>query len=190
MSPLKHGGVWLAYWRPDAPQNRAESFNFAKVLPMLNEARTRCVALLAQRSQADAGKGGHSSWFGLSDVFDRPPETMTYEALVSLRERIEHLASLISEENRTGHFGNEQRLAIFVGLDEHQLNYDQKLKELILNSPQPDPLIDNIELALAQLETDSDQKILRLTELVEHYQGRDGRRRSHATTGTGTTGSA
>lgn len=158
------------------PSEAGDSFNFAKSLSLLSEARMRCQEVLSSRREVAARREAAAGWLGLGmrEFFLPVPETLTYADLLSLRERIDKLMMLIDKANRTGHIRHEERLAEFVALDSHQLNYDQKLKELTLNSPQPDPLIDNIELAMALLERDPDQRVLRLTDLTRRYADTDG----------------
>ena len=82
--------------------------------------------------------------------------------------------TLISIENRSGLGPNRQRLVEFAGLDKLNLNYEARLKELLLDSPQPDPLIDNIELAQVMLAKDTEEKIDQLEDLAQRYEDRDG----------------
>jgi hypothetical protein len=82
--------------------------------------------------------------------------------------------TLINPENRSGNLQHDERLAELVSLDPQQLSYEHRLKKLQLDSPQPDPLIDNIALAHALLEEKVEQRIRLLREIAEQYPQRDG----------------
>jgi len=155
------------------PQGPTESFNFKQALSLLEEAQRRCAQLIQKRQQQDQEKAAAPDWYGT--VFRRPDLTIANEKLKFLQMKIARLSSLISQENRTGHLRHEDRLAAFVRLDSHEPDYyERQLAQLKRDSPQPDPLIDNIELALTLLEQDPEQKLLRLAELAQRYQDRDG----------------
>lgn len=156
----------------EKPREATEGFNFDKAMALLAEAQQRGDELWRRR-QVSAGKS--SFWISrFKTLFTPPPAKLSDERLASLRRQIEKLMILIDKENRTGHLRHEARLAEFVSLDRHRLNYEERLKTLRLNSPQPDPLVDNIELASALLETDTGGKIALLRELAGRYPNRDG----------------
>ena len=154
------------------PKNNDDAYHFKEALDFLTEAQQHCRRFLQQQQEEDELRALQAG--PLAAIFTHPPPTITNQQLKSLRQRIGHLTSLIAKENRTGHLRHEARLAAFVDLDPHELNYEQQLTLLKLDSPQPDPLIDNIELALTLLERDPHQRIIRLTELTEQYPDRDG----------------
>jgi len=107
-------------------------------------------------------------------IFSPPSGSITDQQLQDLRLRIEKLMLLIDKENRTGHLRHEERLAQFVTLDPQRLNYEDRLRELMQNSPQPDPLQDNIQFAQAMLLKKPIEKIALLGELVKQYPRGDG----------------
>lgn len=80
----------------------------------------------------------------------------------------------LGSDNRTGLPEHEERLTAFAALNPYQLNYEEQLKALQFSAAQPDPLLDNIELALALLLPDPQQKIQRLTDLITLYPQSDG----------------
>lgn len=159
-----------AAYLPEAPAN---SFKFDDAIDLLDDAQQRCRVLLAWRRQNPPP----SRWW--SDLFSPPEPTITDEHLQGLHLRIGRLTSLIGRANRTGHLRHEKRLARFVGLDPHQLDYSQQLKALLFDSPQPDPLIDNIRLAQVLLERDPDRKMILLTNLTQQYPDTDGGLEAH-----------
>ena len=159
-------------WAGQKPKKPTDSFNFPRSLDLLEEARKLCAAVLQERTKPMRRHSYASSW--REDIFRKPPSPLSNEELTALQVRIIKLMTLIGKENRTGHVRHEERLAEFVGLDVHQLNYSDRLQELMMNSPQPDPLLDNIELAQALLIRDGDERIIRLSDLASRYESCDG----------------
>jgi hypothetical protein len=154
------------------PEKATESFHFEKALSLLQQAEQQCGLALQSRRQAVRKGPWGEKWLG--PLFLSPISTVTTEALLHLRHRIGRDMMLLGKENRTGHLQDDQRLATFMGLDARRLNYEQRLKEMVLNSPQNDPLRDNVELAQILLIQDIDVRILRLTELAKNFEERDG----------------
>jgi len=154
------------------PKKNTETFKFNQALELLNQAKQRCEVLLQQREKQTTKPTSWTNWLG--SVFRRAEPTLTSEELLSLQQRIGKLMMVIDKENRTGHLRHEERLAEFVGLDPHQLNYEERLKALLFDSPEPDPLIDNIELAKTLLIQDNNERIAKLTELITRFEDRDG----------------
>ena len=68
----------------------------------------------------------------------------------------------------------KKRLADFIMLNPSQLRYEDKLKELLLDSPKPDPLLDNIELEIARITQNIDNKDIKLMNIVKEYPDTDG----------------
>jgi len=158
------------------PQNSDLTKNFDDALELLRQGRQLCQQLCGQLNSALRIETTKRSFFWnsrLGAIFTPPAPTVSDEELLSLRDRIEMLILLISPENRTSRQSNDIRLAKFVALDACQFNYEDKLKELMLNAPKPDPLVDNIELAQAMVEKDPDDKRARLTDIIKRYPQRD-----------------
>lgn len=149
-----------------------ESYNFEHSIELLRDAHQRLTALLAQRHLEEQKEPFASKWLG--PLFMLPSPTVSRDDLNYLKKRIGKDLLLLDKENRSGHLQHEQRLAEFIGLDTRQLDYEQRLKALSMNSPQPDPLIDNIELAQILLIADRDERILRLTDLAKRFEDHDG----------------
>ncbi len=154
------------------PASAEESFQYEQALKLLDEAEQKCRLKLLQIQKETGFR--FLRRFGLDTVITPPPPTITGEQWLNLQFRIYKLKSLISPENRTGHVRHEERLAEFVSLDPRQFGYQAKLKNLLLDSPQPDPLLDNIELAEAMLLQDPEERIVRLNDLIKQYKDRDG----------------
>ena len=154
------------------PQTPTESFRFDQAQKLLLDAQTLCEERLLQRRKLADTSRISDSWLG--DIFQKPPRALSLEQLSNLQMRIAQTLMLIDQENRTGHLTHDKRLAQFVRLDLRHPDYEKNLQLLLQNSPQPDPLIDNIELAQARLITDPDKKITLLTDLTRRYQDRDG----------------
>jgi len=154
------------------PQKRSDGVQFDEAIELLNKAEQQCQKALERRQEKPK-----KSWFWRSRIgliFTPPPPTVSDEDLANLEKRIGKLKMVLDKENRQGDKLHLDRLQKFVSLDPYQQNYEDRLKELMLNAPQPDPLRDNIELRLALLEKDQNNKITRLTELIRQYPDRDG----------------
>ncbi|MFC1782608.1 tol-pal system YbgF family protein [Planctomycetota bacterium] len=173
-SPVSIEARWrlARLWAAQKPRNSLEPYRFDQALELLEQAWRRCNELIQQRTQTAAQESFSHSFLG--EIFRRPPPPLTNEQLASLQLRIGRLMTLINIENRSGLGPNRQRLAEFVGLDKLNLNYEARLKELLLESPQPDPLIDNIELALVMLTKDTEEKKRLLEDLARRYEDHDG----------------
>lgn len=162
--------AWLLAIRK--PSQPTEPYNYDEALVLLEQARQLCLVHKQNRTQKSQDNGFWANRLGT--IFTPPPPSISDEQLELLLIRIEKLMTLISKENRTGHLFHDQRLAEFVALDPHQPNYTDRLKELMLNSPQPDPLQDNIELARVKLIKKTNEKITYLKELISQYPNSDG----------------
>lgn len=107
--------------------------------------------------------------------FQPPPDSvMTESKLTDLRRRMNQLRLLISPENRTGKPAVEQRLAEFVMLNPHSLDYSWHLDKLLQKTDGEDPLRDNVLLAKTKLIADEQLRAERLKDLHEEFQGTDG----------------
>ncbi len=153
------------------PANESESYPFDQALKLLQEAGTLCAERLEKRKKSSEKQGFWNS--RLDMIFTSPEKTITDQKLNSLQKRIAELTILIGSDNRTGHLRHEERLASFAALNPYQLNYEEQLKTLQFDAAQPDPLLDNIELALILLIPDPQQKIQRLTDLITQYPQSD-----------------
>ena len=162
--------AWLA--ATHVPVSSSDSFRFREAGEMLEGAEKLCRAQLEDQGEEETG----GQWWSIRQVsvFTPPAPTFAKEDLQGLYLRIGKLADLIGKANRTGHLEHEERLARFVGLDQRQLDFQEQLKMLLFDSPQPDPLIDNIRLAQVRLEKDPDQRIIDLANLIHQYPDSDG----------------
>ncbi len=108
-------------------------------------------------------------------VFE-PPErsVLTGFMLDEIARKIFRLRELISPENRNGKMDNVSRLQRFVMLNPHVPEYASQLNELLQQMKKNDPLYDNVLLAKAKLIPDEQLRAVRLTEIHNAYQGRDG----------------
>lgn len=154
-------------WRLSAgAQNSDAPDPFAEPLRLLEQAKQLCEEILQKRRQETA-----DTW--ISSIFTPPSPTVTTKQLTTLHDQIAQLIALITF-NRTGHPNHYQRLARFISIDPHHRMYKQDLTVLRLNAVASDPLLDNIVYALTMLETNIDQQILLLNDMIELYPGTDG----------------
>jgi hypothetical protein len=111
----------------------------------------------------------------LFGAFRRPARTvLTVVKLRDLQRRVRELKTLISEENRKGAEGAVRRLAKFVMLNSHGLEYEQQLDALLAETGQNDGLLDNLLLEKAKLIADDQGRGRRLEALHRQFQNTDG----------------
>jgi hypothetical protein len=137
------------------------------ILAEANEMLDRELALAEQARPAPP-----DSLFG---AFRRPARTvLTVVKLRDLQRRVRELKTLISEENRKGAEGAVRRLAKFVMLNPHGLEYEQQLDALLAETGQNDGLLDNLLLEKAKLIADEQGRGRRLEALHRQFQNTDG----------------
>lgn len=177
----RSGELWFALYRdfgsaPEAAEARwriarllAGRGRFSQAGTFLDQAQAMIQQQLDQRQEVPSASES------LYSAFRPPAETvMTPVKLRELRRRIHELQTLIGEENRAGADGAADRLARFVALNPHSLDYAGQLEVLLTNVGRTDGLRDNVALALAKLIGDDLLKAERLTQLNQEYQDTDG----------------
>jgi hypothetical protein len=108
-------------------------------------------------------------------VFRHPADSaMTMVKLTELRRRLNELRSLISTENRTQDAASAKRLANFVLLNPHSLEYSQQLEALLASVGPKDRLRDNILLAQVKLIADEQLRADKLAQLHKEFENTDG----------------
>jgi hypothetical protein len=111
----------------------------------------------------------------LLGAFRRPARTvLTVVKLRDLQRRVRELKTLIGEENRKGAEGAMKRIARFVMLNPHSLEYEQQLDALLAETGQTDGLLDNLLLEKAKLIADEQGRGRRLEALHRQFQNTDG----------------
>lgn len=152
------------------PNNPAEPNNIPRdATTFLNEAQTMLETELARVRDMPPPTGS------LLDAFKPPAETaMTPVKMRELLRRVHELKVLISEQNVRGSEGAAQRLAKFVVLDPHDLDYGRELDVLLAQTAETDGLYDNILLAKAKLIADDQNRAERFSQLNQKYQDTDG----------------
>jgi hypothetical protein len=124
---------------------------------------------------AEQIKGIGDSQTAGDTLFKIPAETvMTTHKLIELQRNIELLKTLIGKENRTDEPGSKERLAQFVMLNPHSLDYPKQLETLLQQTKENDPLRDNILLLQAKLIPDEQTQVEKLNQLYQQYKGTDG----------------
>jgi TolA-binding protein len=177
----RSGELWWVLFRDfgSAPESAEARWRIARLLAgrgrfsqagtYLDQAQTMVQQQLDQRPE-DAGVSE-----SLYSAFRPPAETvMTPVKLRELQGRIQELQTLIGEENRAGEEGAADRLARFVALNPHSLDYAGQLEALLATVGPTDGLRDNIMLALATLIPDDERRAERLIQLNEEFQDTDG----------------
>jgi len=108
-------------------------------------------------------------------AFRPPPDTvMTSQRLRDLLRRIHELRCLIGEENLADGAGSLDRLAEFILLNPHSLDYERRLDVLLAGLAEKDPFRDNLLLEKAKLIADDQRRAERLGELSREFQSTDG----------------
>jgi len=128
--------------------------------------------MIASRRETAQQPQKSDSLFGL---FRPPADTvMTEFKLAELERRVNQLLMLIGPENRGRDDSSADRLARFIRLDPHSLDYPQHLDGLLEQMEDDDPLRDNVLLAQIKLVTDHQVRAERLAELHAEFPETDG----------------
>jgi hypothetical protein len=177
----RSGEIWFELyrdfgWTPESAEARwriarllAGRGLFTQAGSFLDQAETMVQEELTQRETAPTSSDS------LFSAFRPPAQTvMTALKLNELQWRIHELQALIGEENSQGSEGAPARLARFVMLNPHSVEYGQQLDTLLTQTGEQDGLRDNILLAQAKLIPDDQGRTKRLSEMNRQYQDTDG----------------
>ncbi len=160
----------------NVPEKPTQPYLFDEAFEMLNQAYQQLTVSLERRLSEEKKK---SFWHKrLGSIFTPPPPSISDSELLDLRNRIGDLRLLLSKENRTGHLKQNRRLAEFIGMSSNQLNYEARLKVLLIDSQPGDPLRDNIEFKLLTLNKNRNDRIAGMAELIRQYPESDGAARA------------
>jgi len=111
----------------------------------------------------------------LLTVFASPAETvMTEFKLRDLLGKLNRLKLLVGPQNHSNDEACKKRLARFVILNPHRMDYAGKLNELLAETTENDPLRDNIMLARIMLIADSQLRSRQLEDMSEKFPDTDG----------------
>jgi hypothetical protein len=103
-------------------------------------------------------------------AFSKPATTvMTTVKLNELRIRLRKLELLIGAHNIGTGKDSRARLARFVMLDDHKIDYPEQVEQLFREVEKDDPLMDNILLAKAMLDREIESKAAKLIEITRDY---------------------
>ncbi len=176
----RSGEIWFELYRDygSSPESAEARWRIAKHLAgrsRFNQAGTfldQAQALVDEQLAQDNSASASDSLFS---AFRPPAATvMTQIKLRELQRRVHELKALIADENLKGGDGAADRLAKFVMLNPHGLEYAQQLDTLLSLAGPDDGLRDNILLAKAKLIADDQGRSERLIELNREYQNTDG----------------
>ena len=176
----RSGEIWFELYRefgrtPESAEARWRSAKYLAGRSRFSQAGTfldQAQALVAEQLAKENAQSPPDSLFS---AFRPPPETvMTSIKLRELQGRIHELKMLIGDENLKGSEGAPDRLAKFVMLNPHGLEYAQQLDTLLSLSGEQDGLRDNLLLARAKLLADDQARSERLSQLNREYQNTDG----------------
>jgi hypothetical protein len=175
------GDIWFRLYRDfgNSPESLEARWRISKLWAgrglfeqaeeLLDETQT----MIAEQIKILRAKQGPNET--LLRLFQAPAETvMTIPRLDDLQRRLEQLRTLIGPDNRTREPESRERLARFVMLDPHSLNYPQQLDRMLQQTPAHDPLVDNILLAQAKLIYDEHLRAEKFAELYKVHQDSDG----------------
>ena len=161
--------AWLLAGRK--PENITGTYNFDQAILVLKDDLKLCEKIITEMEMQPQDEFFTGMFAG---IFVSPKPAIDQAEAKALKERIEDFISLIGLENRAGNLKHESRLAELIMLDPSQIYYEDRLKELLLDSPKPDPLQDNIQLELAKMTIGVDQKEIALYNIVKEFPERDG----------------
>jgi|GEM_PF-926110 len=153
-------------------QDKTNVKNFDTAVTLLKQAQTQCDALLIKRREKPL-----RNVFGiksLSAIFTIPQEILNDSDLIALQARIGRLLLLLERNNHPDDTKDGDYLTEFISFDEHKNSYHSNLTMLQKNIPHTHPLADNIAFALAMLETNTDNRIDALWNVIEQYNNQDG----------------
>ncbi|MEN6428628.1 MAG: hypothetical protein ABFE13_25045 [Phycisphaerales bacterium] len=157
-----------ARWRGARQLAGQKELKMARAL--LDEADAIAREQLAIGEKAEAATSD-----SLFSAFRPPADTaMTSQKLRDLLLRIHELRCLIGEENLADGAGSLGRLAEFILLNPHSLDYERRLDVLLTGLAEKDPLRDNLFLEKAKLIADDQRRAERLGELSREFQNTDG----------------
>ncbi|MBW1872833.1 MAG: hypothetical protein JRJ19_12255 [Deltaproteobacteria bacterium] len=157
-----------ARWR--IAKHQAGRRMFDKADDLLAEVQSMLPAMRTKLLEVEQAASG-----GLFDLFHAPAHlAMTTRKLDELQRRLGQLQLLISTENRTQEPGSIERLAKFVMLNPHALDYAQHLDGLLEQTEGEDKLRDNILLAQVKLVADEERRAEKFREFHKEYGQTDG----------------
>jgi len=127
---------------------------------------------LNRQLQAESKAAGEDSIF---IAFQKPARTvMTPFKLRDLEMRLKRLKGRISKENRGADQAAGHRLASFVILNPHSVEYASRLDGLLNEMSPDDPLRDNVLLEKIMWVEDAKQRRQMLTEFISQFPDTDG----------------
>ena len=107
-------------------------------------------------------------------AFSKPAKTvMTKVKLNELRFRLKKLELLIGDHNIGQDKASRDRLARFVMLDDHKIDYPEQVEQLLRETAKDDPLMDNILLARAMMDNEIEIRAAKLIEITKDYAATD-----------------
>jgi len=153
-------------------QEKRNIKNFETAVILLKQAEKQCDTLLIERREKP-----RRNVFGiksLSAIFTIPQEVLNDSDLMVLQARIGRLLLLLEKNNHPEDTKDGEYLTEFIALDEHKNSYQSDLTILQKSIPHTNPLADNIAFAIAMLETNTDNRIDALWNVIELYENQDG----------------
>jgi hypothetical protein len=141
---------------------------FDEATGLLNESKTMLADLM---TQASIGREQD----GATRYFRPPAQTvMTRARFTDLETRLNRLLNLIGPENRGKDAASQSRLAEFIKLNDHTLDYPRRLSAIMDVLAPEDCLRDNVALAQAKLIADTQKREEELGALHREYGNADG----------------
>lgn len=176
----RSGEIWFELyrdfgWTPESAEARWRSAKYLAGRGRFSQAGTfldQAQALVQEQLALENNRSPSDSLFS---AFRPPAKTvMTPVKLRELYRRVHELKALIDDQNLKGGEGTSDRLAKFVMLNPHGLEYAQQLDTLLSLVGEKDGLRDNLLLAKAKLIADDQRRSERLSQLNREYQNTDG----------------
>ena len=129
----------------------ASTGRFQKADELFQEIRILATAKLSELEQEQVQMASSSVF---SSFAPPPSSAITAFKLNEIQRRVDELAGLISSQNYSSDAGTQIRLARFVMLNPHALEYPAQLESLLSQTNEKDPLRDNLLFARIKLIKD------------------------------------
>jgi len=176
--------TWIKLYTdfPESPESIEARWRFAMHLASEAEfamAQTMCEEALEMLTKIEANLSDRDDQVR-HRIFSKPQETaITKLAAERLRYRLEKLIKLIDGTNHTSNDpSSANRLAKFIQLNPHNLNYSQQLESLLESTSPEEPLRENILLARVELIEDPILRMKSLEKIITLFPDTDGAKRS------------
>jgi hypothetical protein len=136
---------------------------------LVQEAQSMAALKLKETEQQSGGTGG----FFIAFITPQTTAITRFE-LIETQRKLAELHAIIAKDVLPADEAGKRRVAEFVMLDPHSLDYAAQLDRLLTQTGEKDPLRDNILLAKALLIKDWQMRSVELRSIHDRFPGTDG----------------